>query len=190
MSVDSFICKWEMTQWAISQCNPESPESLVHVLFECRHFASVVRGLNDFSGWFFKKIKTWPGSTKKRFISLIIHRTAPCKFKRRCVMRTLVVCTRWWNAATASSSCPEVWDCGHHRGDLQQMTIETGWVGGWGCLLELSAVWDGDPLGGPPRPGTQSLHFLDHIHPTLHAAKDNVPTIQPKWTEEINIPPK
>lgn len=59
-----------------------------------------------------------------------------------------------------------------------------------GGLLEFSTVWDGDLLGRPPRPGTQSLHFLDNIHSVLHAAKDNVPTIQPKWTEEINIPPK
>lgn len=47
-------------------------------------------------------------------------------------------------------------------------------------LLELSTVCDSDLLGGSPRPRTERLHFLDHVHSLLHAAKDNMPIIQPK----------
>lgn len=46
-------------------------------------------------------------------------------------------------------------------------------------LLQLSAVRHRDPLGGSSGPGTEGLHFLDHVHPFLHAAKDNMPAIQP-----------
>lgn len=51
-------------------------------------------------------------------------------------------------------------------------------------LVELSTVCDSDPLGGFPRPWTERLHFLDHVHSFLHAAKDNMPAIQPKWRTE------
>lgn len=81
-----------------------------------------------------------------------------------------------------------------HRSKLQQVRFQTPcWLAGGregGDLLELSTVWDGDPLGSPPRPGTERLHFLDHIHSLLHAAKDNVPTIQPKLIERrLILPP-
>lgn len=140
---------------------------------------------------------------KKRFISLIIHRTVLCNIKvnpsSRCFLIHILndedvsgfVCsTRWWNAVMASSSCPEIPDRRHHRGNYSRWEFRPRAASRGGGLLEFSTVWDGDLLGSPPRPGTQSLHFLDNIHSVLHAAKDNVPTIQPKWTEEINIPPK
>lgn len=46
-------------------------------------------------------------------------------------------------------------------------------------LLELSAVCDSDPRGGSPRPGTQRIHFVDHVQSLLHAAKDNMLVVQP-----------
>lgn len=166
-----------------------------------RHTKSTSTHANEI----FKTPTTWKHGQevqKKRFISLIIHRTALCNLKlnpsSRCFAIHMLKCdedvsgfvcsTRWWNAAMASSSCPEVQDRHHHRANYSRWEVRPR-AAGRGDLLELSAVWDGDPLGSPPRPGTQSLHFLDHIHPVLHAAEDDVPTIQPKWTEEINIPP-
>lgn len=47
-------------------------------------------------------------------------------------------------------------------------------------LVQLSTVCDSDLLGGSPRLGTERLHFLDHVQSLLHAAKDNMPAIQPK----------
>lgn len=68
---------------------------------------------------------------KKRFISLIIHRTVLCNIKvnpsSRCFLIHILndedvsgfVCsTRWWNAVMASSSCPEIPD--HHRGNYSR----------------------------------------------------------------------
>lgn len=98
-----------------------------------------------------------------------------------------------WNAATGEQLMPRLkhrtsvntrgpnhsrWEFGPHASSR---------VGG---LLELSTVWDGDLLRSPPRPGTQSLYFLDHVHSFFHAAKDNVPTIQPEWAERRLIPPQ
>jgi len=51
-------------------------------------------------------------------------------------------------------------------------------------LVQLSAVRDRDPLGASPRPRTESLHFLDHVHSLLHAAKDNMLAIQPKRRQQ------
>lgn len=54
-------------------------------------------------------------------------------------------------------------------------------------LLELSTVCDSDPPGGSPSTGTERLHFFDHVHSLLYAAKDNVFTIQPRWRKRSFI---
>lgn len=56
---------------------------------------------------------------------------------------------------------------------------ETSTVPAAQSLVQLSTVRDRDPLGASPRPRTESLHFLDHVHSLLHAAKDNMLAIQP-----------
>lgn len=64
--------------------------------------------------------------------------------------------------------------CGMRAGEMQHGTQS---------LRELPAVSDGDGLGGLPRPGAVRLHFLHHVHSCRHAAKHNMPAIQPERTE-------
>lgn len=59
-------------------------------------------------------------------------------------------------------------------------------LGTW-SLRELPAVCDGDGLGGSPRPGAVRLHFLHHVQSCRHAAKHNMPAIQPERTESTII---
>lgn len=61
---------------------------------------------------------------------------------------------------------------------------ETSTVPAAQSLVQLSTVRDRDPLGASPRPRTESLHFLDHVHSLLHAAKDNMLAIQPKRRQQ------
>lgn len=56
-----------------------------------------------------------------------------------------------------------------------------GGLGGGHRLLELPTVGDRDLLGGSPGLRPEGLHFLDHVLSVLHAAKDNMLAVQPKW---------
>lgn len=61
---------------------------------------------------------------------------------------------------------------------------------GMSSLRELPAVCDGDGLGGSPGPGAVRLHFLHHVHSCRHAAKHNMPAIQPEHREQNYFYPR
>lgn len=122
----------------------------------------------------FKTPTTWKHGQevqKKRFISLIIHRTALCNLKlnpsSRCFAIHMLKCdedvsgfvcgTRWWNAAMVSSSCPEVQDRHHHRANYRRWEVRpraAGRGGSTGALRSLRwwSSWKSAPTGNPKSP--------------------------------------